>query len=124
MGEDSSARDICRLDRIGIGILTRGHHVDKLMGEVGVRATMPCSLGKGQVIFSGISSVDSPGGEGGNFLWKQMPKVGRLNFFWNLRLGLFGGVHHQWFALDERPFNRFLFPIDLERFPILASHIK
>ena len=70
MSKDASASDIRRLDSIRISVLTRDQHVDKLMGQMGVRATMPCSLSKGQVIFSGIATVNSSGSKGGNFFRK------------------------------------------------------
>ena len=70
MSKDTSAGDVRGLDGIRISILIRDQHVDKLMGQMGVRATMPCSLSKGQVIFSGIATVNSSGSKGGNFFRK------------------------------------------------------
>ena len=76
MSKDSGAGDVGRLDRIRIGVLTRGQHVDKLVGEVWMGPAVPCSLGKGEVLFSCFTSINSPGCERRNFLGKQVTKVG------------------------------------------------
>ena len=100
VSEDSGAGDVGGLHGIWIRVLTREEHVDELMGEVWVRPAVARPLREGKVLFTGISAIDAPGGEGSDFLWKKVPEVRGLNLFRDFRFRFLCSVNHEGFALE------------------------
>ena len=122
--EDAGAGDVGRLHGVGIAFAPSVKEFDELMDEVWVGASVSCSLGEAEVVFTFFTAINSAGGEGRNLLGKEVGVVGRFNTRWDFGFGLLGGVKDEGFPFDEGPFDAFFGTINFDGFAVLAGDIK
>ena len=122
MSENAGASPIGGLDRIGEGVALLHQGLDELVGEVGVRTTVPSALREGTVLLA--FAVDTLGREATNGLGQQVGEVRHLDVFGNLGLGLLGRVEDGVFAFDQGPLEGFLAAEDIEALAVLACRIE
>ena len=87
-----------------------------------MRAAVAAALREGQVIFA--FAVDALGREVLDLLREAVGEVGHLDLLRDLGLGLLRRVEDRFFAFDERPLERFLRAVDIDRFAILAGRVE
>ena len=85
---------------------------------------MAGTLGETQVIIAFLTSVNAPGGEGGDFVREEVCVVRAVDAFGDFGFRFLRGMNDELLAFDEGPFDAFFVPIDLDGFAVLAGDIE
>ena len=85
---------------------------------------MAGTLGETQVIIAFLTSVNAPGGEGGDFVREEVCVVRAVDAFGDFGFRFLRGMNDELLAFDEGPFNTFFVTVDLDRFAVLAGDVE
>src|SRR5262245_47143198 len=104
MGTQANTGPVGRLPRIREWITVIHQGGEKLVRQVWMGPAVSGTLREAQMRLL-PEIVHAFGGKALNWLWQQLRVIRRLHRLGDLWFRQLGAVHHQWFMLDERPFD-------------------